>query len=284
MRGQYKFLAFLSNLNIGISAPVLSLMICEHGCSLENIGLVIVAFSTTVVVLEIPSGIFADLYGRKSSFLLSQIAGIFSAGVLVISESFVMTTIGLVFMGISTAFASGSLDALAVEDAIKRNGEAAMSKAVLALQVCGCGGVACGAFLGGFLPYTDGYLFHLLLKVILGFIAVIFAVRLPKEERNNKQSQSLNTPINEMWRVFKCSNVLKWLAVCTGISGNSVWMFPYWKIKVQSKPIYLFCFWLWNFSGCSSIILGDGYDFVFSHLHSSLFVDWDGICSRADDY
>lgn len=214
MRGKYKFLTFLSNLNIGISAPVLSLMLCEHGCSLENIGLAIMAFSITVVVMEIPSGIFADLYGRKYSFVLSQVAGILSAGVLGISESFIMASIGLVLMGVSTAFASGSLDALAVEDTVKRSGEAAMSQAVSTLQVCVCAGVAGGAFLGGFLPYTDGYVVHLLLKVVLGFIATISAVRLPKERLQSSQKQALKTHINEIRNVFRDSTILKRLTVC----------------------------------------------------------------------
>lgn len=214
MKLQFKLLAFLSNLNIGLSAPFLSLILCEHGCTLRNIGLVISVFSVTVVIAEVPSGIFADLYGRKQSFLLSQISGILSAGLILFSKSFLLTTVGLIFWGISMAFSSGSLDALAVEDVVNQHGEEALSKAISAFQIAGCAGVAVGALLGGFLPYRLGYSNHLICKILIGLLTLFIAFLLPAEKNTSQHCTTLRTHINQITLSFTNSGILRLLAIC----------------------------------------------------------------------
>ena len=214
MKLQFKLLGFLSNFNIGLSAPFLSLILCEHGCSLKNIGLAISIFSITVVIAEVPSGIFADLYGRKYSFLLSQVSGFFSAVLILISTSFFLTTLGLVFWGISMAFSSGSLDALAVEDVIKQHGERSLSKAVSTFQICGCTGVALGALAGSFIPYANGYANHLIIKLITGLITFLIAFSIPNENIPSQKNRSLRSHIDEIGTLFSGYKILKQLAFC----------------------------------------------------------------------
>ena len=55
----------------GLLAPVLSLVLLSHGATMENLSLCIGIFAVMVVVLELPSGILADLIGRKRIFLIS---------------------------------------------------------------------------------------------------------------------------------------------------------------------------------------------------------------------
>ena len=64
------FLKFFAS---GLIVPILSLMLLARGATIENVSLIIGLYSVTVIVSEFPSGVFADLYGRKTSFLLSSI-------------------------------------------------------------------------------------------------------------------------------------------------------------------------------------------------------------------
>lgn len=114
-----------------------------------------------VIVSEVPSGIFADIYGRKRSFIISCVTGVLSAAVIASSHHFLFVIMGLFFMALSTSFASGSLDAIAVEDAAARGGEKEVSRTVSILTGLQCAGLASGALAGGFLPYIKGYIGHL---------------------------------------------------------------------------------------------------------------------------
>lgn len=253
MKAQYKILTFLNNFNIGISVPFLSLILCEHGCSLENLGLAISIFSISVVILELPSGIFADLFGRKSAFLLAQIGGLISSVLLLLSNTFCITAIGLLFYGFSSAFSSGSLDALAVEDSVKRNGESALSKAISTFQIYTCAGVALGALFGGFLPYTTGYFLHLILKIFVVITTFLFAQNLPKEtgfvqrqkhiaETDSVQQHiSLKMHLCKMLNLFSSNKFLRQLAICIiALSTVQAAVETYWQPQMSAfQPEHL---------------------------------------------
>lgn len=216
MKSIYKILAFISNFSIGISSPVLCLMLCEHGCTLNNVGLVVTVFAVTVLIAEIPSGIFADMYGRKLSFIASHVAGALSAIVLFVSNSFILAAAGLSLAGLSAAFASGSLDALAVEDTVRSKGEAAMTRTISSLLAYQCAGLALGALLGGFLPYTQGYSLHLMSKFAVCLLTVPVALILPKESRSkaHKMKHALRKHLGVMARLMQKSSALICIAVC----------------------------------------------------------------------
>lgn len=253
MKSKYKILTFLNNFNLGISAPFLSLILCEHGCSLKNIGLVIAIFSATVVILELPSGIFADLFGRKSSFLLAQIGGLISAVFLLFSNSFFLTSVGLVFYGISSAFSSGSLDALAIEASVKYNGESALSKAISIFQIYTCAGVALGALFGRFLPYTNGYSLHLMLKIVVVMVTFLLAQTLPAKTISSQQHKhsakklsvqqhiSLKIHLRKMLHLFSSNKFLQQLAICIiAISTVQASVETYWQPQMSAfQPEHL---------------------------------------------
>ena len=216
MKWNYILPTFLSNFSIGINAPILTLLLCQHGCSLQNISLAIAVFSGTVIVTEIPSGIFADMYGRKLSFIVSCIAGILSGVVLLLSQSFLLASVGLALMGLSAAFSSGSLDALAIEDTVRRKGNSALTKAISTLLIFQSAGLMCGALLGGFLPYIEGYALHLLLKCVLCLIAALTMLFIPGRIRKDVSIHrtSLRLHLNNMIELLRGSQTLKSITIC----------------------------------------------------------------------
>lgn len=236
MKWIYKLLAFLSNFSIGLVSPILSLMLCQHGCSLKNIGLAVAVFSITVIVTEVPSGIFADMHGRKLSFIASRIAGALSAAVMLLSHSFALTAAGLSLMGLSTAFASGTLDALAVEDAVRQKGMSVMTRTVSSFLTFQCAGLAGGALIGGFLPYSGGYALHLLIKCAVCLATTLVALALPHEVRSSaeKSAHPLRSHLGKMIRLFGGSPALKDIAICIiSISIVQAALETYWQPQLS---------------------------------------------------
>ena len=64
-------IVFGNSFGIGLLQPVLSLFLLARGCNLQTLAVVIGVYSVTVILAEVPSGVFADLHGRKVAYFLS---------------------------------------------------------------------------------------------------------------------------------------------------------------------------------------------------------------------
>lgn len=77
-----------------------------------QVGFMVSTALLTALVLEIPTGVFADLYGRKKSMVLSAICNFIAISFFTFGSSFWIFTAGFVFGGAAAAFGSGAGSAL----------------------------------------------------------------------------------------------------------------------------------------------------------------------------
>lgn len=216
MKATHKILIFTTNFALGLLLPVMSLMLIARGCMLQTLGLAVGAFAVAVIVAELPTGIFADLYGRKISFLIACALNAASCMVLLFSASFVMAAGGLVLTGIGTAFASGSADALIIEATLAQSGDKSLNKVVGAMRACEGAGLMAGAVAGGFIPNVENYMLHILTRMALVIAAGIWAWFVLHEARVVRQARvtlrahlagmsRLIFQVKEMLLVFTCA-------------------------------------------------------------------------------
>ena len=67
------------------------------------------------IVLEVPSGYMSDRLGRRITLILSALAGVAGAAFLTLGDGFLAFALAQIFLGASTAFASGTDSALLYE-------------------------------------------------------------------------------------------------------------------------------------------------------------------------
>ena len=90
-------------------------ILAARGYSLTEIGLAETVFHITSLMFEIPSGVLADLFGRKKMLLLSSFLRMIGNVAMILSDNLFMVCISLAFYATSYNFASGSGDALAYD-------------------------------------------------------------------------------------------------------------------------------------------------------------------------
>ena len=165
MRKSLQWILFLRALATGVLAPVLTLSLLAHGATLQTVSLLIGAYSLTVVAAEFPSGVFADLYGRKTAFLLSCAAHLAAYALLLVSGCTATLLVAMALAGLARAFSSGSIDALAIDEAPD---SAALVRVTTRLSVLESAGLALGALAGGPLAALGrGYVGNLGLNLAL---------------------------------------------------------------------------------------------------------------------
>ena len=128
--------------------PIFFLYFSEH-MSLERVLQLEAIYYVVVVLLEVPSGYFSDVVGRKTTLLISASALIVAYVLFVIDTSFVMFVAAQVFLAVGISFNSGTdtsfhYDSLA---SLGREQEFARREAIVARNGLLSGAIA--ALVGG---------------------------------------------------------------------------------------------------------------------------------------
>jgi outer membrane protein assembly factor BamB len=92
--------------------PIMILYLLSFDLTYTQIGILEFVCAITVILLEIPTGVFADFVGRKWALFFGCVFWAVTFFVIGLSNSFLMFLLGFIFWGIGDAFLSGTTSAL----------------------------------------------------------------------------------------------------------------------------------------------------------------------------
>ena len=256
----HKILFFLNSFSTGILTPVLTLVLCAHGASLSTVPVFLGIFAVTVMVLEVPSGVFADLKGRKNTFLMSHIFIWISFFTIFRGNSPLFLALGNVFLGMGRAFGSGSMEALEIDRYIEKNGESHLPEINSLLAKLDNFGLAAGALLGGYLGYVDSdYSLNLTCLLLAEAVLILMAIFFVKEKgikESKKPKQNLLKGFSEMVKNIRHSRILCIICGMAAVLGFLLAAVEtYWQPSIK---LYLpeNLTWLLGIVNCSAYLGG----------------------------
>lgn len=176
--------------SLGLLVPIINLVILERGANLHTLPLLLALYSGTVLLFELPSGIFADLFGRKNIFLMSCVFQFLSTLLLFMANNVLWLVFVLILNGLGRAFSSGSIDALIIDQEVEKKGELELSKVTSTLSVLeGCG-LALGGIAGGIIASISGtYNYNLLLRMIFTAAVILLCICFVKDSCEVKDEE-----------------------------------------------------------------------------------------------
>lgn len=107
---RFSLYGFLKNFDF--SEPFLILFWLSLGLNFFQIGILVAFQNVLINLMEIPSGAFADLAGRKTSMLVSLISYVASFVLFAVADSFAFLFVPLVFYAVGDAFRTGTHKAM----------------------------------------------------------------------------------------------------------------------------------------------------------------------------
>ena len=263
MNKPIQIIYFLKFFASGTIVPILSLMLLARGATIETISLIIGLYSVTVIAAEFPSGVFADLYGRKTSFLLSCVLYLISYSMFFFSRSAVILLIGMVVNGLSRAFSSGSIEALMIDHATDQC--CPLERVTARLAILESAGLAGGALVGGLLAEVgERFSFNLgvniLITVIILFLTVLFVHETPRikaEHVATTHRQLFHKQVRESLSFAKLGGTVRILLIFFLLMGFALSAIEvYWQPALEAyQPVY----WLFgavSFGGFAFVIFG----------------------------
>jgi MFS family permease len=190
----YLFFASLFRFAISFIAATYVVFLMSRGLNLFQIGVVNAVFYTTLLICEIPTGVFADIFGRKISYVLSYFLLSISMLVYSISNSFLGFIFAEALGAVGGTFANGAFKAW-LKDRLTHYGysgdlKTTFSKESQIAQIAGGISALLGALLGAkdlALPWVAGGL--------LFFVGGLLAMAFIKEEYFEKKKFSLGESV-----------------------------------------------------------------------------------------
>ncbi len=95
-----------------LTMPIVFLFYRENGLATHDLFLLKAVYSAAIVCLEIPSGYFGDIWGRKRSLVLGSVLGFIGFALYCVSTGFWGFLACEIILGIGQSFISGSDSAL----------------------------------------------------------------------------------------------------------------------------------------------------------------------------
>ncbi|MCH5193472.1 MAG: MFS transporter [Oscillospiraceae bacterium] len=169
-------------------------ILAARGYSLVEIGIAETVFHITSLTFEIPSGVFADVFGRKKMLIVSTVIRMIGNIVMILSNSLFMVCLSIAFHALSYNFSSGTGDALAydslklaeTEDKFERY----ESNQLVIYRLCSgistlCAGFA--LFIGYRIAYSTDLITGIVQIFVLSSLHEIYAV----DTKNDKEKTTL---------------------------------------------------------------------------------------------
>lgn len=195
----YSLILFLNSYLSGLLVPILSLLLIYKGATLSNLSIILGIYAFTVIVLELPTGIIADVFGRKKSFCLSVIISIMSLITLFIGRGIIFLSLGMILYGFSRALSSGSFDAMFIDYYIDNYGKDKLHNITTRLSVLEALGMSAGALSGGFFPEISNTYFtsigtydlNLIVRIILAVVVAILSFVFIQETKSYEKEERI---------------------------------------------------------------------------------------------
>lgn len=173
-------------------------LLYARGFSLVEIGMAESCFHIASFLFEVPSGVIADVFGRKCSMILSQCMFILSAVGMIFSKTMFGISASLILDALGYNFASGTREALAFDSLKAADCEERYLEFSSLEMTIYCIGNASAVLCAG-LALLIGYRRAYLLDVILGVACLFFSSRLKEIKIENTQFEGRISK-----RIFRC--------------------------------------------------------------------------------
>lgn len=181
-------------------------ILAARGYSLAEIGIAETVFHITSFIFEIPSGVLADVFGRKKMLIVSSILRMIGNIIMILSYDLLTVCLSMAFHALSYNFSSGTGDALAYDSLKAAKMESGFEKYVsnqlIIYRLCGgvstlCAGFA--LFLGHKTAYGTDLIASAIQIPILASLCEIYA----GESNNGKERKGLAETGSKLIACFK---------------------------------------------------------------------------------
>ncbi len=240
---RFALYGFLKNLKF--YEPFMILYFLSLDFSYTTIGLLISIKMLSITILELPTGVYADAFGRKKSMILSFFAYIFSFLIFFSFQDFYIFALAMLFYALGDAFRTGTHKAMILEYLRIKGMEDKKVDYYGHTRAFSQLGSALNALLAAAIVfYTGNYRIVFLIAIIPYIIDILNVGTYPKELNGERcaqmrMSEQLKDTTSDFLLMFKNKKVLKGMLNSSLFDGSFEVAKGYLQPILQSFAISL---------------------------------------------
>lgn len=212
----YKFCLYGFLKNLRFFDAFFMLFLLTKGMTYTEIGILYAVREIIINVFEVPSGIFADTYGRKNSLVISFLLYILSFLAFYFSGSFWIFLIAFVLYGMGDAFRSGTHKAMIMDYLNLNLWDAQKINYYGHTRACSQKGSAISSIVAGLIVFYYGSYYNIFLFSIIPYLLNLFLIlSYPKElnhsnyENKQKTNLKMGDTFKTLLQILKQPNILR---------------------------------------------------------------------------
>ena len=257
--------------------PIIFLFYKENGLKTSDLFIIQSVFSLTIVLLEIPSGYLADLFGRKSVIVIGTIFGFSGYFLYSITHGFWGFLIAEIILGVGQSMISGADSAILYDSLIEQGRSDKYLMYEGRMTSIGNFAEAIAGVTGGFLgaislrfPYYG--------QAVVAFLSIPAAVALIEPKIHKIHSSE---SLRYFWKIIRYSlhenKILRWNIVLSSVIGSATlsmaWFVqPFFKQVDIPTSIYGILWTILNFSVGISALFAYRIERSLGQIKAILFI------------
>jgi len=228
----YKYYLYSSFSNFLFFLPIIIVFFQDNGLSLTQIFVIEAIFSLGLVLFEIPTGAFADNFGKRKSLILGGIVWIFSLLIFAFSRSFYNFVFAYLLFALGSALISGADTALFYDILGDRVEHKKFKKYQGNAKMIGLITISVTSLFGGYIASFSMRYTFIASAIAMSFMLLVLCSINHKEVKKSKR-QAYFDIVKISFSIIKKSRLLLWLFVY-----SSVFMLVF-KLTQPSMQIYM---------------------------------------------
>ena len=255
-----------------IVMPIIVLFFESKGLSLTQIMILQGTYSLFVALFEIPSGFFADIYGRKNSLVIGSIFLFLGYVIFSFFSGFNEFLFAEILLGIGGSLISGADSAILYDTLLEIEEEDKYTKIEGRTYAIGNFSEGIAGVLGGFLAMTSINM-PVYIQTIVMFLSIPIAMTLVEPKSSYKLAKSFSSIITVVKDTFIYQRKLRWYIVYSssmGIATLSIaWFVQPFLMEIDTPIIYYGIIWAFlNFTaGITSY-----YSYLFNNHNLLIYI------------
>ena len=198
-------------------------ILAARGYNLVDIGIAETVFHITSLIFEIPSGVLADVFGRKKMLIVSSIMRMIGNIIMILSDNLFTVCLSIAFHALSYNFSSGTGDALAYDSLKAANAKSRFerfeSDQLVIYRLCSgistlCAGFA--LFIGHRLAYGTDLITGVIQIAVLMSLSEMYA---PAPEQSGSIAARLAICLKESFTFMKSAKRAMKLMIVNSLIG-----------------------------------------------------------------
>lgn len=163
----------------------------QRGMTIQTVVYTEIIYAITVVLLEIPTGIIADRWGRKKMMILNAFFGCCEFFVLVFATEFWHFAVAVFLAGIGRSAGSGSENALLYDSLMQSGKTESFEKCLGRLNACDFIAVILAALSGSLLASWFGFEFNYWISFVSMLISLYLSLLLVESDRKSEMNEPI---------------------------------------------------------------------------------------------